>query len=278
MEMSGEQRIEASRETVWKALNDPDVLKACIPGCQELVKLSDSEMTAVAVIKVGPVSARFQGAVTLSDFDPPNSYRITGEGQGGVAGFAKGSALVRLEPDGEATLLHYDVSAQIGGKLSQLGGRLIDATAKQMSGAFFKRFAQEIDARYGDGAKKESATTQDKHETQPAAQDAPRRAAAYRSVSDTAPAKSGISYTALAGFVFLIGALALLWYLSGDALPNTASTGGHVSADLAGVVQLIIVATIGYLFGRQNGNTGLVIHLDRDAIDAFAETWLRRRN
>lgn len=283
MEMSGEQRIAASRETVWKALNDPDVLKACIPGCQELVKKSDSEMTAVAVIKVGPVSARFQGAVTLSDFDPPNSYRITGEGQGGVAGFAKGSALVRLEPDGEATLLRYDVSAQIGGKLSQLGGRLIDATAKQMSGAFFKRFAQEIDERYGDGAKKETVTAaaQDKREAPAAATDTPRRAVAQYSSRDAVPARSGISYTTLAGLVLLIGALGLMWFVTGGALPNAASSGaraGYVSADFAGIVQLAIVAAIGYLFGRQNSNTSIAIHLDRDAIDAFADTWLRRRN
>ena len=283
MEMSGEQRIAASRETVWKALNDPDVLKACIPGCQELVKKSDSEMTAVAVIKVGPVSARFQGAVTLSDFDPPNSYRITGEGQGGVAGFAKGSALVRLEPDGEATLLRYDVSAQIGGKLSQLGGRLIDATAKQMSGAFFKRFAQEIDERYGDGAKKETVTAaaQDKREAPTAATDAPRRTAARYSSRDAAPARSGMSYTTLAGLVLLIGALGLTWFMPGGALLNGASSGartGYVSADFAGLVQLAIVAAIGYLFGRQNSNPGITVHLDRDAIDAFADTWLRRRN
>ncbi len=279
MEMSGEQRIEANRETVWKALNDPDVLKACIPGCQELVKQSDTQMTAVAVIKVGPVSARFQGAVTLSDFDPPNSYRITGEGQGGVAGFAKGSALVRLEPDGEATLLRYNVSAQIGGKLSQLGGRLIDATAKQMSGAFFKRFAQEIDERYGAGPKKDASPSpaQNKREATAAPQYATRRAAPQHFTPGAVPAKSGISYSTLAMLVLLVAALALIWYLSGGALPSTASSIAR-SPDVAGVVQLAIVAAIGYLLGRQNGNTGIVIHLDRDAIDAFADTWLRRRS
>ena len=147
MDMTGEQRIPADRETVWKALNDADILRACIPGCQELVKESDTEMTAIAVIKVGPISARFQGRVTLSDLDPPNGYRITGEGQGGVAGHAKGGAAVRLTEDGDGTILHYDVSAQIGGRLAQLGGRMIDATARSMSAAFFKRFAEEILAR-----------------------------------------------------------------------------------------------------------------------------------
>jgi hypothetical protein len=150
MQMTGQQRIPAPRETVWKALNDARILEACIPGCQELIKTSDTHMTATAVIKVGPVTAKFQGAVTLSDLDPPNGYRITGEGQGGVAGFAKGGAVVRLEADGDGTILHYDASVDVGGKLSQLGGRLIDATAKKLSAAFFKRFAEEIEAQYGE--------------------------------------------------------------------------------------------------------------------------------
>ncbi|CDO35934.1 carbon monoxide dehydrogenase subunit G [Novosphingobium sp. KN65.2] len=147
MDMTGEQRIPADRDTVWKALNDADILRACIPGCQELVKESDTEMAAIAVIKVGPISARFQGRVTLSDLDPPNGYRISGEGQGGVAGHAKGGAVVRLTKDGDGTILHYDVSAQVGGRLAQLGGRMIDATARSMSAAFFKKFAEEILAR-----------------------------------------------------------------------------------------------------------------------------------
>ena len=144
MDMTGEQRIPAPREAVWRALNDPDVLRRCIPGCQELTMQSDTEMSMVAVIKVGPISARFQGAVTLSELDPPNGYRIVGEGQGGVAGHARGGALVKLVDDGEGTLLTYVVSAQIGGKLAQLGGRMIDATAKSMSAAFFRKFAEEI--------------------------------------------------------------------------------------------------------------------------------------
>lgn len=150
MDMTGEQRIPADRDTVWRALNDVDILRVCIPGCQDLVKESDTEMTAIAVITVGPISARFQGRVTLSDLDPPNGYRITGEGQGGVAGHAKGGAAVRLTEDGEGTVLHYDVSAQIGGRLAQLGGRMIDATARSMSAAFFRKFAEEIRTRQDD--------------------------------------------------------------------------------------------------------------------------------
>jgi carbon monoxide dehydrogenase subunit G len=144
MDMTGERRIPASRQTVWNALNDPEVLKACIPGCESLEKLSDNEMKATAAVKIGPISARFTGKVQLLDLDPPNSYRIDGEGQGGVAGFAKGGAVVRLTDDGEGTLLGYEVKAQVGGKIAQLGARLIDATAKQMADAFFNRFAAEL--------------------------------------------------------------------------------------------------------------------------------------
>lgn len=144
MDMKGEQRIPADIHAVWKALNDPDILRASIPGCQELIKHSDTEMTAIAVVKVGPISARFQGKVTLSDLDPPNGYRITGEGQGGVAGHAKGGATVQLLADGSETILRYEASAQVGGRLAQLGGRMIDATARSMSAAFFSKFADVV--------------------------------------------------------------------------------------------------------------------------------------
>ncbi len=144
MEMSGENRIAASREKVWAALNDPAVLKASIPGCQVLEKTSDTEMTATVQARVGPVKATFNGHVTLSNIDPPNGYTITGEGKGGVAGFAKGGADVKLTPDGDGTILAYKVNAQVGGKLAQIGGRLIDATAKQMADQFFTAFAASV--------------------------------------------------------------------------------------------------------------------------------------
>jgi carbon monoxide dehydrogenase subunit G len=131
---------------VWEALNNPEVLKASIPGCESLEKLDDDQMKATAAVKVGPISARFTGKVHLTDIDPPNGYRISGEGQGGVAGFAKGSANVALADDGADTLLSYQVNAQVGGKLAQLGGRLIDATAKQMADAFFDRFSRQVQA------------------------------------------------------------------------------------------------------------------------------------
>ncbi len=144
MEMTGENRIPASREKVWAALNDPEILKASIPGCQSLEKTSDTEMTATVQAKVGPVKATFKGHVTLSNIDAPNGYTISGEGKGGVAGFAKGGADVKLTPDGDGTLLAYKVNAQVGGKLAQIGARLIDATAKQMADQFFAAFSANV--------------------------------------------------------------------------------------------------------------------------------------
>jgi len=146
MDMSGSHRIEAPRERVWAALNDPEVLRQCIPGCDEVVKQSDTEMTAKVVAKVGPVSAKFSGKVTLSDLDPPNGYTITGEGSGGVAGFGKGGASVTLASDGTATVLTYKAHAQVGGKLAQIGSRLVDATARKMADDFFVRFTALLDA------------------------------------------------------------------------------------------------------------------------------------
>jgi uncharacterized protein len=144
MDMSGSQRIEAPRQRVWEALNDPEILKQSIPGCQSIEKTSPTEMNARAVLKIGPVKATFNGKVTLSELDPPNGYTISGEGQGGVAGFAKGGAKVRLEDEGEATILHYDVKADVGGKIAQLGARLIDGTARKLAGEFFEKFGAAV--------------------------------------------------------------------------------------------------------------------------------------
>lgn len=144
MDMTGEYRIPAPREAVWKALNDPEVLKQCIPGCEELEKKSDTEYAAKVTAKVGPVKAKFGGNVTMSDLDPPSSYTISGEGSGGAAGFAKGGAKVRLTEDGGATVLSYTVNATVGGKLAQIGSRLIDSTAKKMANDFFGKFAEIV--------------------------------------------------------------------------------------------------------------------------------------
>ena len=144
MDMTGERRIPAPREKVWDALNDPAVLKSCIPGCETLVREADDSLAATASVKIGPIAAKFNGRVQLLDLDPPSSYRIQGEGAGGVAGFAKGGAKVGLTEDGFDTLLRYEVHAQVGGKIAQLGARLIDATAKQMADAFFNKFAAQV--------------------------------------------------------------------------------------------------------------------------------------
>ena len=144
MEMTGEYRIPAPRETVWAALNDPAVLQACIPGCESLERGTENEFKATVRAKVGPVSARFSGKVTLSDFDPPKSYRISGEGQGGAAGFAKGGAVVNLEEEGAGTILRYTADAQVGGKLAQIGSRLIDGAAAKIADDFFARFSERL--------------------------------------------------------------------------------------------------------------------------------------
>jgi hypothetical protein len=145
MKMQGEVTLPADKATVWARLNDPEVLKACIPGCQSLEKQSDTSFVAAAKVKVGPVGATFKGKVDLLDLDPPNGYRIAGEGQGGIAGFAKGGATVRLEDaEGGQTKLVYDVEANVGGKIAQLGARLIDGVAKKTADQFFANFAKAV--------------------------------------------------------------------------------------------------------------------------------------
>lgn len=255
MEMSGQQLIPASKEEVWAALNDPDVLKVCIPGCQELTKSSDTEMAAVAVMKVGPVKARFQGAVTLSDLNPPNGYKITGEGQGGVAGFAKGIAVVKLSATDHGTVLDYTVDAQIGGKLSQLGGRLIDVTAKQMAGQFFKRFAEEIQARQNPqeatGAVQPAGVPAVQAKTVSPQREAPTIAVAQPSATVGMAAGSSVSLPVLA-LVVIASVFVALWAVYGGLLPSLApaDASARISPDLASIAQLIMAAAIGYLFGR----------------------------
>ncbi|CDZ62145.1 SRPBCC family protein [Neorhizobium galegae] len=147
MDMGGEERIAAPREVVWAALNDPEILRQCIPGCQTLEQKSPTELSATVKLKVGPVSANFSGEVTLSDINPPESYTISGEGKGGIAGFAKGSATVTLVEDGSDTLLRYSTKAQVGGKIAQLGSRLIDSTSQKLAGQFFSDFNKAVVAK-----------------------------------------------------------------------------------------------------------------------------------
>jgi carbon monoxide dehydrogenase subunit G len=258
MDMAGERRIDAPREVVWQALNDPSVLQKCIPGCQELEKTSESEMTAAAVLKVGPVSARFKGNVTLSDLDPPNGYRITGEGQGGVAGFAKGTADVRLEPDGDATILRYTVSAQIGGKLSQLGGRLIDSTARKMSDAFFKRFAEEIAA-----GKAEAETVAEVPRSSSPGSAEPQPKDTRDEIETPPPPRGGFgvpvqaqpnwaSWLALAASVMAL-LVTSAWTVMSVGSRGPASSVAASTADVFILVQMVVVLAVGYLLGLQHG-------------------------
>lgn len=142
MKMASEQRVAAPRQKVWEALNDPEILRASIPGCQSLERTAADRFEAVVEVKVGPIGARFKGAVTLTNLDPPNRYTLVLEGNGGIAGTMKGSADVRLLEQDGATVVAYEVDAQVGGRMAQLGGPVIDATAKQLAGKFFSRFGE----------------------------------------------------------------------------------------------------------------------------------------
>ena len=175
MEMSGEQQINAPRDAVWAALNDPDVLRQCIPGADEVIKTSDTEFNAAVTAKIGPVKAKFKGVVSLSDIDPPNGYRISGEGKGGAAGFGKGEAQVALAEVDGGTLLQYHVKASVGGKLAQLGSRLIDGVAKKMADDFFTTFKETVSSGAAEPTAAEPAA-EAAPAAQPASQPAPQPA------------------------------------------------------------------------------------------------------
>ncbi len=193
MELKGQQLINAPRETVYAALNDPDVLKQCIPGCESLNKTSDTNMDATVAIKVGPVKAKFSGAVELTNLNPPESYTIVGEGKGGAAGFAKGKADVTLTEQGDQTLLDYAVHADVGGKLAQLGGRLLEGTAKKLSGEFFQKFGDVVGG--GETAEAEGAAVAE------APAPAPEPVAA---AGASEPSKSGNRVTTIALIIVAI--------------------------------------------------------------------------
>ena len=148
LNMNGEYLLSADRYTVWAKLNDAEVLKSCIPGCEELSLIGENQFHAVAKVKIGPVNTRFKGTIQLAELDPPNSYRISGQGDGGISGFAKGGARVQLEDaEGGQTRLLYTVEAEVGGKIAQLGSRLIAGVAKKNADEFFANFAREVAAR-----------------------------------------------------------------------------------------------------------------------------------
>ena len=149
MEMKGEQLVPAPQRVVWDALNDPEMLKACVPGCESITLTGENEYQVLMVARVGPVSAKFKGKLTLLDIKPPDSYSLSFEGQGGAAGFAKGGAQVRLTTEGEDTKLAYDVKASVSGKLAQIGSRLVDAAAKKVADDFFRNFNEKVAAQHG---------------------------------------------------------------------------------------------------------------------------------
>jgi carbon monoxide dehydrogenase subunit G len=246
MKLTGEQKIAASRQQVWERLNDPDVLKQCIPGCQSLEKVSDERFKAVVQIKIGPIGARFDGAVTLSDLDPPNGYTIIGEGQAGPAGFAKGNARVRLADDPDGTLLTYEVDAEVGGRMAQVGGAIIDATGKQLANTFFTRFRDVVappPAPAAEAAARVAAASSASATRAPAAAPAPSGAG-----PSMTPWLVSVFVAALAGFllggsqVFAPTSFAALW---------------------AGII-IAAVAFAGFEFGRRSAAP--IIKLDGDAI------------
>lgn len=247
MNMSGEQRIAASRQRVWEALNDPDVLKQCIPGCQTLEKEADDRLRATVEVKIGPIGARFNGAVTLTDLDPPNGYTIVGEGQGGTVGFAKGGAKVRLAADGAGgTLLSYNVDAQVGGRLAQLGGPIIDATAKQLAGKFFDQFGQVVGAPAQPAAQAGAASA-------PAPGVAPTVAPAISRPAAAAPAARPTG--APVAWMLAIVVAALVGYLVGHAQGGEGSEWMGLAIGLL----LMVVGGVGFEFGRRSAAPTVVL-------------------
>ena len=200
MDMTGEQRIAASREEVWRALNDPEILRQAIPGAESVERISDTEFQATVTAKIGPVKATFKGQVKLTDIDPPNGYTITGEGKGGAVGFAKGGAKVRLSEAGGETVLSYEVTASVGGKLAQIGSRLVDGAAKKMAGEFFDKFTEIVA-----GASAEAAP-----EVAPAAE-----VARVEPAATPAPSRGINQWVWIAGLIVIV-ILALLFYGGGE--------------------------------------------------------------
>jgi carbon monoxide dehydrogenase subunit G len=242
MRIAGRQHIEASRSRVWTALNDPNILRECIPGCHSLEMLGDNRMRAVAIVRIGPIGAKFKGEVVLSDLQPPRGYRIDGEGQGGAAGFAKGGAQVRLEEDGrEATWLDYEVDAQVGGRLAQIGGPLIDATAKQIAGLFFKKLAHVLAAPASGpeafaGPELAAGRLTESNQTPPAF--LPARPAATHTTASPPTLSLGLAVVCAGLLGFILGRQASGWDAAG-AWPGLAI--GFV---------LLVAAAAGFSFGR----------------------------
>jgi carbon monoxide dehydrogenase subunit G len=257
MQMTGQQQIAAPRQRVWEALNDPQVLRQCIPGCQSLDKEADDRLRATVEVKIGPIGARFNGAVVLSDLDPPNGYTIAGEGQAGTVGSAKGGAKVRLADAAGGTLLTYEVDAQVGGRMAQLGGPLIDATAKQLAGKFFDQFGKIVGAPAEPAAATASpaaAAPAPSAPAQPISRPAPAVA--------PAPASGGVSMA----WILALVVAGLVGYLVGHA------QGGGGGSDWMGLaIGLLIagVAAAGFEYGRKTAAP--VVTLDAALLARLAE-------
>jgi uncharacterized protein len=233
MKLTAEQRIAAPRQRVWEGLNDPEILRASIPGCQSLDKVTDDRFTATMEVKAGPIGARFKGAVSLTDLDPPNGYTLLLEGSGGIAGSMKGSAKVRLSDTSGGTLISYHVEAQVGGRMAQLGGPVIDATAKQLADKFFSRFGEVVAGGAAPGEKTLGTTGA----SAPAAAIAPANTAAR------APTNSGLPMA----WILATVVAALTGFLVGRGH-------GGMSSDWAGLaigLLLIVIAGAAFEYGRR---------------------------
>jgi carbon monoxide dehydrogenase subunit G len=230
MRMTGEERIDAPRARVWEALNDPEALRQSIPGCHSLDREAEDRLRAVVEVKIGPIGARFNSVVTLSDVQPPNSYVLTAVGQGGTVGSAKSNIRVRLADDPNGTLLSYEVDAQVGGRLAQLGGPLIDATAKQLAGKFFKRFAEVV------GEPSQIAAGSSALEPSAVGPGATGRAAG--------PGAGGLSAAAASASVGL------------RLASTSAARGSSERFPIAWILALVVAALVGFLVGRGQGTGG----------------------
>ena len=231
MNMTGKQRIAAPRQKVWEALNDPEILRASIPGCQTLERTAADRFTATVEVKVGPIGARFKGGVTLADLNPPNGYTLILEGNGGIAGSVKGSAKVALTDDAGGTLITYDVDAQVGGRMAQLGGPIIDATSKQLAGKFFNRFGEIVSG-------------------------APKPAAAMSASASNAantPIKSPTTFTSTpsTGLPMAWILATVVAVLSGFIIGHNQGGTGSEWAGLAIGLLLIVVAAAAFEYGRR---------------------------
>jgi carbon monoxide dehydrogenase subunit G len=239
MKMAAEQRIAAPRQRVWEALNDPEILRASIPGCQSLERDSNARFAATVEVKVGPIGARFKGMVSFADLDPPNGYRLIMEGSGGIAGTVKGSAKVRLSDDAGSTLISYEVEAQVAGRMAQLGGPIIDATAKQLAGKFFSRFGEILS-----GVSKPAEPSLTKSTSVPSS--------ATTVLAARSPAFSG-------GLPMAWILASVVAALGGFLVGRSQGAGGSDWAGLAIGMMLIVVASAAFEYGRRSAAPVLML-------------------